>query len=465
MSRFTFSPARLLAFHVLRDVAERDAYANLALQSRLREFSLTDQDAAFATELVSGSLRLAGRYDAIIELVTKRSTASLDPEVHTVLQLGAHQLLTLDTPAHAAIHEQVELAKHVAGQRTAGFVNGVLRTISRTSSDEWITRVSATCEDSRDELAAVESHPRWVVDALADALAAEGREEELRAALEANNAAPRVHLAFLTDDAPDGAHGLSPIGDTMPSGNPGKVIAEYARQGVVVRVQDQGSQLAALALARVLPPTPGERWLDLCAGPGGKTAVLVSEAERENITVRANEVSEHRTKLVRQSLRGLEEGVTVVTYDGRSEEAFGGQHYDRIMVDAPCSGLGALRRRPEARWRKQPEDIAPLVALQHELLRSATRHLAPGGVIAYVTCSPHIAETREVLETHLASHPELEELDTKSIISELVRTPIEFSPGDDSRAVQLWPHRDGTDAMFISLMRRTQKPQPNRMES
>lgn len=447
-----FSPARLTAFTVMRDVAERDAYANLALQARIREAKLSDQDAAFATELVSGTLRLAGRYDAIIELATGRPREQIDQAVLTVLRLGVHQLLTLDTPAHAAIHEQVELVKHVAGMRVSGFVNGVLRTISRTSEEEWLRRITETVSDPREQLALVHSHPRWIVDALGDALESGGHGDELEEALIANNRSPKVQLAVLSGELTPELSGEnlvategSPIAYELTAGNPAQVIAGLADNGVLAKVQDQGSQLAALVLARAGAPQPGESWLDLCAGPGGKTAVLGSEALRLGATVRANEVAPHRAELVRDSVQGVAEAVTVVSHDGRAAEAFGGQVFDRILVDAPCTGLGALRRRPEARWRKTEADLEQLTKLQQELLTAATEHLAPGGYLAYVTCSPHLAETRDVVAAHLAKYPDLERCDVQHQLAEI---------GATSAEAQLWPHRDRSDAMFIALMHR-----------
>lgn len=446
------SPARFVAYEVLRDVADRDAYANLALQARIREARLNDQDAAFATELTSGTLRFAGKYDAIIELATGRKISAIDPAVHTVLQLGVHQLVTLETPKHAAIHEQVELAKGVAGMRTSGFVNGVLRTVSRTSPEEWEARIVEGIGTDRDRLATLHSHPRWIVDALADALDAEGRGSELEATLIANNEPPRVQLAILEGEMTPElagetliATGVSPLAYELSSGNPAQVIAALIGAGVTAKVQDQGSQLAALTLTEAAPVRAGEAWLDLCAGPGGKTAVLAAAARQHGATVRANEVTPHRAELVRSSVKDFTDVVTIVSHDGRSEEAYDATEYDRILVDAPCSGLGALRRRPEARWRKKPSDVEPLHTLQRELLSAATAHLAPGGFLAYVTCSPHLHETRDVVEQHLREHEELE------LCESTVRVN---GAGDHAATVQLWPHRDNADAMFIALMRK-----------
>ncbi|MCS3428559.1 transcription antitermination factor NusB [Leucobacter aridicollis] len=473
------SGARIVAYDVLRDVVERDAYANLALASRIRDARLDGRDAALATELAAGTLRSLGRLDRIIELAADRSAADIDARTLNVLRIGAHQLLAMRTAAHAAVHESVELQRLVGNERAAGFVNGVLREIGRSTNEEWDARIAETAKNADDALALRTSHPAWVVRALRDALRAEGSEAELDALLDADNASPRVNLALLEGAGitaeelalvePDtlDAVGPSPIGLELTGGDPGRAIAGAEERAAIpaglLRVQDQGSQLAALALVRATPVAEGERWLDLCAGPGGKTAILGAEAVVEGATVRANEVSDHRAELVRNSVDGVlavaPDTVTVVSHDGREEEAFGcgregHELYDRILVDAPCSGLGALRRRPEARWRKQPSDLPELTALQSELIDAAVAHLKPGGVLAYVTCSPHLAETRVGVERALKRHPELRELDAKAAVRAAAREDTQPELPGDQLSAQLWPHRHDTDAMFVSLLTR-----------
>lgn len=463
------SSARLVAYDVLRDVDERDAYANLALAARLREARLDGRDAGLATELAAGTLRGRGRYDRVIELASGRGIDRIDDRTLRVLRLGVHQLLSMRTAAHAAVNESVELQRKVANPAAAGFVNGVLREVGRATSDEWDARIEESASGADDALAARTSHPAWVVRALRDALRAEGRQDELEQLLVADNESPRVNLVLLPGAAVDAetaavlgsdaergraleARGASPIGLELEGGDPARAIAAIDEPEGVVRVQDQGSQLAALVLTRARQIEPGERWLDLCAGPGGKTAVLGAEAALAGATVRANEVSQHRAELVRRSVEAVAGTVEVVSHDGRSSDAYGNESYDRILVDAPCSGLGALRRRPEARWRKKPADLPPLTALQAELFEAAADHLKPGGLLAYVTCSPHRAETRVVLDGLLKRRPELRELDAKRVLDGVAREPLDLA--GDALSAQLWPHRNGTDAMFIALLER-----------
>ena len=463
------SPARLVAYDVLRDVDERDAYANLALPSRIRAANLDGRDAALATELVAGTLRGQGRYDRILELASGRSVDRIDERTLRVLRLGAHQLLAMRIASHAAVNESVELQRKVANPAAAGFVNGVLRSVGRATNDEWNDRIGEEADSADQALAARSSHPAWIVRALRDALRAEGRDSELEALLEADNTPPKVNLVLLPGaglDAETAAAlgsdpergrelvvaGVSPLGLELEGGDPARAIDAIDAPDGYVRVQDQGSQLAALALTRARPVREGERWLDLCAGPGGKTAVLGAEAALSGATVRANEVAEHRAELVRRSVEATPETVEVVSHDGRDDDAFGGGAFDRILVDAPCSGLGALRRRPEARWRKQPTDLPALTELQGELLEAAVPHLASGGLLAYVTCSPHRAETRVVLDGLLKRHSELREVDAKRVLNEVSRGELDLAGG--ALHAQLWPHRNGTDAMFIALLER-----------
>jgi 16S rRNA (cytosine967-C5)-methyltransferase len=191
----------------------------------------------------------------------------------------------------------------------------------------------------------------------------------------------------------------------------------------------------------------------MCAGPGGKAALLAAEAAEVGAVFIANEVIPARAELVRNALEVLP-GVEVITGDGRDIGATNPNSFDRILLDAPCTGLGALRRRPEARWRKSPKDVGDLTGLQAELLRSAILALKPGGTLAYVTCSPHLAETRGVVEGALRKYPTVSELDARQALSGVSMSELDLA--GDTKSVQLWPHRHGTDAMFIALLTKSE---------
>lgn len=448
---------RRVAYDVIRAVHESDAYANLLLPTSITRAGLSGPDAALATELTYGTLRRQGTYDAVVAIAADRPASDIDPAVLDALRLGVHQLLSTRVASHAAVNESVELVRNAGARGAAGFANAVLRRVSRDTPGDWMTRIADSARSDDERLGLIHSHPVWVVRAFRRALAAEGRADELEALLTADNAAPRVTMAALPGlaDIPDDARRtpFSPVGFRLGGGDPEGVITE---SGGRIRVQDEGSQLAALALSRAQPVAAGERWLDLCAGPGGKTALLAAEALAHDARLEANEISPARAGLVRNALAGVPLDVPVSEEDGRVRAAASPGAYDRILVDAPCTGLGALRRRPEARWRKAPGDVADLSELQRELLTGAVSALRPGGIVAYVTCSPHLAETAGVVaEVRREWGAALEELPAREIVSGLAASDPGLQPhADGSDRAQLWPHRHNTDAMSISLLRR-----------
>jgi 16S rRNA (cytosine967-C5)-methyltransferase len=448
-------PARLVAFEVLRAVRERDAYANLLLPALLRERGLTGRDAALATELSYGTLRGQGTYDAVIAACSARDLDRIDPPVRDVLRLGAHQLLATRVGAHAAVATSVDLARQVTGPGATGFVNAVLRRVATRDLEAWITATApGRAADPVGHLAIRYSHPRWIVDAISASLAEEAATglSETEAVLAASAGRPRVALCAvpgLASQAELVAGGAeparwSPFGAYLESGDPAAVAA--VGQGRA-SVQDEASQLAALALTRVDVGDPDRRWLDLCAGPGGKARLLAGLAAGRSARLLAADARLHRARLVRAAV-GRAAGVIVA--DGTAP-AWRPGSFDRVIADVPCSGLGALRRRPEARWRKSPADVAALGGLQRRLLASALDAARPGGAVAYVTCSPHTGETRAVVADVLLERDDVSVLDAPAVLAEV---PSLRCPGPDGRYAQFWPHRHGTDAIFLALLRR-----------
>ncbi|MFE7227197.1 RsmB/NOP family class I SAM-dependent RNA methyltransferase [Nocardioides sp. NPDC057577] len=450
-------PARLAAFEVLKAVRVDEAYANLVLPHVLGRLGLEGRDAAFATELASGTLRQQGTYDAVLAACIDRPLAKVEAKVLDVLRLGAHQVLSMRVPDHAAISTSVDLTRSKVGQGPAGFVNAVLRKLTRKSLDEWVAEVAPARERDHDGWASVAfSHPRWVVERLAEAV---GR-DQVDALLEADNAPPSVTLVARPGRATVAELGgtptpYSPFGVTLDSGSPAGIVAvAEGRAGV----QDEGSQLVAIALAEAGADRPEgrtESWLDLCAGPGGKSALLAALAAQQGALLVANERQPHRAGLVLANLTDRSTGTQVdgvagvVAGDGTTPP-FKDATFDRVLVDAPCTGLGALRRRPEARWRRATADLDVLVDLQRSLLDRAIDLTRPGGVVLYATCSPVLTETKGVVESVLEGR------------SDVTLEPISGTAGEvpDSAGplpgtVQLWPHRHGTDAMFLALLRRT----------
>lgn len=428
---------RQIAFETLRAVQERDVYTNLLLPKEIDRHRLDERDAAFTTELTYGALRWKLQNEAIAKLCVDRPWDQIDPELHDLLNLGVHQLHHMRVPSHAAVSATVDLAKAVVGQSRATFVNAVLRKVASQDLESWLSALRGEANWEEIEL----SHPRWIINAYRDAL---GDDESARDALAANNLPPRVTLVARATSreklieqgatpgrlSPFAAYWSGPLSTLDGMGTP------------ALGVQDEGSQLVTLALTRV-PLDSDHRWLDLCAGPGGKAALL-SAIAGPDIRLVANESQDHRAALVEKVVGA---NTAVVVGDGRLIDQ---GEFDRVLIDAPCSGIGALRRRPEARWRRKPRDIATLVPLQKELLEAGINATRQGGVIAYVTCSPHIAETRGVVEEILSRRSDIEVIPAGPFLPEVKEAAV-------GPYVQLWPHRHGVDAMFMALLRRTSR--------
>ena len=449
--RKPLDPARQAAFDVLRAVSERDAYANLVLPTLLRERQMSGRDAAFATELAYGACRALGLLDAVIVHATNRPLERIDPVLLDLLRLGSYQLLRTRVDAHAAVDTAVEQAAIEFDTARAGFVNGTLRTIASRDEASWVAELAPPADtDPVGNIAFTHAHPRWIAQSFADALGADAG--ELKALLASDDDRPLVHLAarpgaLTAEDlaaAVDGDVGrYSPYAVYLSGGDPGQLDA--LRDGRA-QVQDEGSQLVARALT--LAPVEGtdERWLDLCAGPGGKAAILAAVAAGTGARVTAVEPTPHRAELVEHALRGLD--VEVLRVDGR-ETGLPAESFDRVLVDAPCTGLGALRRRPEARWRRQPGDVPGLAKLQKQLLAAAVDLTRDGGIVLYATCSPHLAETVGVVADALRRLP-VTAVDARPLF-DAGPTPIPHL--GSGPYVQLWPHRHGTDAMFAAALR------------
>jgi 16S rRNA (cytosine967-C5)-methyltransferase len=439
--------ARRAAFDALRAVNGEGAYANLVLASLLRERGLTGRDAAFATELLAGTCRWQGSYDVVIAAAAGRPLSDWQPAVVDLLRLGVHQILSMRVPIPAAVAATVDLAAATVGQRVTGLTNAVLRRVAERSLDEWFDELSKGL-DERDQLALRTAHPRWIVDAYADVLPG----SEVEEALAANNVSPDVSLAIrpglaeVSELVSAGAQPspYSPFGARW-RGDPAELaLVREGRTGV----QDEGSQLVTWALTK--PQALPGWWLDLCAGPGGKSALLTGLAGPEGSRLLAADVAPHRARLLASAVRAYaEQGVapTVVVADGL-RPAWQAGTFTRVLADVPCAGLGALRRRPESRWRRGSADVEQLHALQRGLLASAIDSAVPGGVVGYLTCSPHRRETTDVVNETLAVRADVEVIDAAGLLPGVPEADL-------GPYLQLWPHRHGTDAMFAAYLRKT----------
>jgi 16S rRNA (cytosine967-C5)-methyltransferase len=447
-SRQQVDPARLAALEVLKAVRVDQAYTNLVLPAVLRQHGLTGRDAAFTTELVSGTIRRRGTYDAILAACVDRPLSKVEAKVLDALRLGTHQLLSMRVPSHAAISTTVDLVRAKVSSGAGGFANAVLRRVAEQELPEWIGRVAPDPRVAPVRFASIAySHPQWVVEELRTAVGW----NELHDLLAADNEPPKVTLVArpgraTREELPGEPTPWSPYGVVLGGGDPGEIpaVAE-GRAGV----QDEGSQLVAMAMAAA--PVEGEdrTWLDLCAGPGGKAALLAALAARRDARLVAGERQPHRAGLVARAVRGADGVLGVVAADGTAPPWREGV-FDRVLVDAPCTGLGALRRRPEARWRRKADDLLTLVLLQRALLGSALDLVRPGGVVLYATCSPVLAETEGIVSSVLQGRSDVVLEDATTLLP-----GVPNCAGPVPGTVQLWPHRHGTDAMFMALFRRT----------
>ena len=432
--------SRLLAFDLISEVNRNEGYSNLLLPQALSASNLDERDRNLVTELVYGTLRMQGKHDWVLAQISDRPWSEVDAGIVDVARLGVHQIHEMRIPDHASVASTVEVARKRLGESKASFVNALLRGVTRKSVDEWFAPLSVM-KDPVTRLSIQYSHPEWIISAYFDLLK---DWVEVEAALNSNNVPAIPTLVswpgFSTQDEliQLGAEAtlFSPYGARW-KGNPGELdVIKHRLAGV----QDEGSQLVASIFASA---AKGQSWLDLCAGPGGKAALLSAIAKSRDITFTANEISIPRAQLVRRVVHGAR----VLIGDGR-EIASHGETFDAILVDAPCTGLGALRRRPEVRWRRNLTDLRSLTQLQRELNNAAVSVLKPDGILGYATCSPHFAETTVQVNDILKNHPEMELLNVENYM------PPSLKNGIRAGALALWTQRHGTDSMYLAILKK-----------
>jgi 16S rRNA (cytosine967-C5)-methyltransferase len=427
-----------LAYELITQVNREGAFANIRLPELLRKSKLLPIDRNLATEISYGTLRMQHRHDFVAKKFIDRDFESLDSQIQDLLRMGIHQLTQMRIPDHAAVSETVEVARYVAGDSKASYVNAVLRKVSTDFEIEESIKDLPTAE----KLSIQYSHPSWIINAFYDQLKNWDEVEEL---LQANNKAAKPDIvrwpgkSTIEEFAQLGAQSILGVVNGYQIEN---IPSEFAP--IIERragVQDRGSQIVVENFLATWKPNLG--WLDMCAGPGGKAAYLFhSLNEREaSADFLANEPIPHRAELVKRVVNNQQ----VVSFDGRESKNFG-RSFDRILVDAPCSGLGALRRRPEARWRRALKDLKELVVIQRELLASAQQLLNPGGMIAYVTCSPHLSETKAQIMNFLVDFPDMELVNIGNFIGSNSTGVL------PDGTVQLWSHRDDSDSMFMAIL-------------
>ena len=442
---------RRLASDILAKVDTRKAYADILLDQALKNATLNERDRALLTELTYGALRWRGNIDAQLSRYLRQPLAKMDPLIRNLLRVSIYQLRFLDKiPDHAAVNEAVELARNHSGGKSAGFVNAVLRNFLR-SKDRVIGL--APKDESVAGLAVTYSHPEWLVKRWIDEFGAEAAKTLMHANNQRATLVLRVNCLkctrvklldrFLEAGIKAEATQWSPQGISVLSGPAVDKLPGFAEG--YFQIQGEASQLVTY----IVSPLSGERILDACAAPGGKSTHLgefmKDEGELVAIDISARGIAKIRENAARLGLKSLR----VLSADASAELADKVRGpYDRVLVDAPCSGLGTLRGHPEIKWHRDENDIRRLSRLQSKILSRVAGYLKPGGVLVYATCTLSREENEEIVESFLAHHKEFE-----------LEDAARYLPGQATHMVRekyfvALPHRDHTDGFFAARMRR-----------
>lgn len=435
----TVSPARLAAFAALKQV-EDGTFSSFALSAADPELSPLDR--ALCHELVMGVLRWQLQLDAIIEHFAKRKIQTLDPPVLLALRLGVYQLRFLSrVPASAAVNESVNLVGRARLSSARSFVNAVLRSVAR----EPDYSPSANISDSLERLAVEASHPSWLLKRWAAAFGIEHAELFART----NNETPPVAMRVVTSMADENSvlDELRSAGAVVTSSDIAKhawrvsgataKLRELVQRGEVY-IQDEASQL----VGEVLNARPGDRVLDLCAAPGGKTTLIADRAS-DGASIVAMDISPRRLTTVAQTIELHRlNSIRLMVADADGTLPFLDKSFDRVLLDAPCSGTGTLRHNPEIRWRLTEDDIIRLAAQQTRFLQNASAVLKPGGVLVYSTCSVEPEENEGAVKDFLAANRQYQQIPVP------VKPELLVAEG----AARTWPHRDGTDGFFVTAL-------------
>jgi 16S rRNA (cytosine967-C5)-methyltransferase len=447
--------ARTAAYHVLRAVRGGDDLPHAL--ARVRDTLPDDRDRALVTEISTGTLRWLGALDRIIEQVVDRPKERLDEEVLTVLRLGAYQLLYLDrVPAAAAVHESVNLVRRVGKASASGLVNAVLRRVASAAANPPLPPEPGPSDSREARLAYLSvtcSHPRWLIERWLDRLGFHRAQEWVRF----NNRRPAVTLranrlrtttAALARQLAEHDVRTEPTrfasdGLRVLTGNP--LRTPLFGQGLFL-VQDEASQL----VAEMTGARPGERVLDACAAPGGKTTWLAAAVGPTGSLV-AGDLRPARVRLLRRTLdQAGAAGVRVVRMDLRQPPFQ--PVFDCVLVDAPWSGLGIVRRDPDIRWRRQPADLARFASEQSAMVAQASRVVRPGGRLVYATCSSEPEENEDVVDAFLADHPDFESVhpeQRRQSLSSRLRDLV-----DHHGRLSTTPDAHGLEAFFAAVLRR-----------
>jgi len=448
-----YPPPRKLAWDVIHRVDREKTYADILLDQVLRKPSLKEEDRSFITELVYGTLRWRGRLDHVISQFSSKPLNRLDPEILNILRMGAYQLLYLRTPSSAAVDESVKLSKNFTSGKASGFVNAVLRAMDR---DRDNIKFPSRDNDVEAYLSVKHSHPKWMVGMYQKAIGT----EETEKLLAANNELPPLTLRVNTirttrEDLlknlliEDGIEAeptkYSPDGVIIKDAPPVRSLSAF-NQGLCI-VQDEAAQLVAL----ILDPKPGATVLDTCAAPGGKSTHIASLMKNTG-ELHALDANQNRITMIEDNARRL--GITIIKArrgDASAPLKYDRNSFDAILVDPPCSDLGIIRRHPDVKWIKNPDQITELSELQLKILQMAAKYVKPEGAIVYAVCTVTEKENEEVIKNFLETAPSFH----LERVSEILKDAKDFETPEGFARLQ--PHKTHTDGFFIARLKRNSK--------
>lgn len=422
--------ARSIAFGIYSEIDKKQLYANIEVPRQLNLSELSSSEKARVTDLVHGTFRWQLFLATAIEISANRNKEKIETSILNLLCLAGYEILFGKTAKEILVSEWVNEAKRNIGEKSAGFVNAVLRRISEKDFLTWQSEISARYPNRMD---LVWSHPAWIIDKYREVIS---DEKEIIKLLNSNNEPPVLWHFKQNQDGANSA--LAPTAKIATN-----------RSSSEVRFQDAASQAAAYLLANFRVNEMETDWLDACAAPGGKTTTLAQTSPLKNVKITAVDIHPHKEQLIKQSTKSLK-NIEVLIGDSRLSP-WKDKKFDRVLIDAPCTGLGAIRRRSESRWKKHASDIKELTSNAKEIFDAAFKSTKNYGYIEYVVCSPIIEETDEFVRWALASYPHLRLIPPEEYLTVFGENGAKDYVTLSKNGLRFWPHLHNSDAMFVSL--------------